>query len=318
MLGSHLVEELCRQGWMVKALARLASNREFLKDLPVQWVVGDLAEGQSWEGSLSGADVVFHTAALMQDWAPKEEFFRNNILATGNLLEAMVRQGVKRLLYVSTRSVHGMEECDHLKEEAPYRASNEYGASKIEAEKLVLEYQRQGKIQATIIRPTWIVGPRDRYSLPTVMDFLKKGKLALINQGWALQSFVYPTDVAQALLLAAQNPRSIGQIYLVDSGERKTIRDFYKVLAQEIGAPLPQKNIPYRVAYTLGWVMETMAQWKKSEKAPRLTTLRVKLLGQNHSYDISKAQKELGYKPQVGLEEAVRKAVDYFQNGRSE
>lgn len=309
MLGIPLVEELIKEGWSVTALARPGSQKEALQGKPVTWVSGDLLDPASLEKGMSGQEVVFHSAALMRDWAPKEEFEKHNVLGTKNALEAAVKAKVKRFVHVSTRSVLGMEECRELNEEAPYRASNDYGASKIAAEKLVRGCHEQGRLDCVIVRPTWLIGPRDRYSLPTVVRFLKEGKLALINGGRALQSFVHPKDVAQALLLAAQKPQASGQIYMVDSGERRTIQEFYAILAQLTGAQVPTKNLPYPLAFCVGTILETIAKLKGTEVAPRLTTLRVKLLGCNHSYDISKAKRELGYNPRISLEEACRSAV---------
>ena len=315
MLGSHLVEELIASGAQVTALARAGSRKDFLSKVSVRWVTGDLLNPFSWEKELQGQDIVFHAAALMRDWAPKEEFEKHNVQATQNILEAAAKAKVKRFIHVSTRSVLGMEECSELLEGAPYRASNDYGASKIAAEKLVLEFHQQGQLDCVIIRPTWLIGPRDRYSLPAVVRYLKEGKLALINKGQALQSFVHPKDVAQALILAAKQPQASGQVYLIDSGERRTIREFYSILAKLTGAQIPSKNLPYALAYTIGTVLETIAKLKKAEQAPRLTQLRVKLLGANHSYDISKARRELGYNPRINLEEACQTALAGMNNG---
>jgi len=107
LLGSHIVEQLVREGEKVRCLVRKTSNTSFLDTLNVEKVYGDITDPGSLIAAFKDIDIVCHCAAKVSDWGPWEEFERTIVQGTKNCLEASLQAGVKRFLYVSTEGVYG-------------------------------------------------------------------------------------------------------------------------------------------------------------------------------------------------------------------
>lgn len=313
MTGSFLTEALIERGCQLKALVRSTSDVSLIDTNRVMIVKGDIAEEGTWMESVEGSDVVFHLAALMKDWGPREEFMKHNVVGTENVLKAVKKYNARKLIYVSTRSVMGMGQCLEADETWPYQYSNEYGYSKMVAEQKVLSFYKETKIQTIIFRPSWIIGPRDRYSVSSIIALVKTGKPILINNGEVKQSFIHPKDVVQALIKAMEKEDAAGQICLIDSGERRTMRELFECFARELGVHIEPRNLPYWKAKALGTVLQWIAKIKKSTVSPPLTPIRAKILGLHHTYNIDKARKELGFSPNYSLEQMVTEAVSWWK-----
>lgn len=313
MVGRFLIDALLKEGHEIRALVRPNSDLSLLDQTKIEIVRGDLSIAGKWMDAINGCDIVFHVAALMRDWGPKDEFVKHNIVATENILKAAKVHRSKRLVYVSTRSVMGMGECSNADETWPYKYSNMYGYSKMVAEQKVVSFYRITSIPTVIIRPTWIIGPRDRYGVKSVAALVKMGNPVLINNGEVFQSFVHPKDVVQALLLAMEKDNAIGQIYLVDSGERRTIRELFDCFARELNMPITPRDLPYWKAALIGRIAEWKAKLKKSPVSPPLNIVRAKIFGLHHTYSIDKAKRELGYAPRYNLEQMVHEGIEWWK-----
>jgi nucleoside-diphosphate-sugar epimerase len=144
-VGSHLVEGLLSKGYQVICLVRKTSNLRWLSGLNVEYVYADISEKQSLKNVLKDVDFIFHVAGLTKA-KRKEEFFKANYEGTKNLLEACVKDNpqTKRFVYISSQAAVGPGKDDQpLDETAPCNPITDYGKSKLEGEKIVLEYQKQ-------------------------------------------------------------------------------------------------------------------------------------------------------------------------------
>src|SRR5262249_36843959 len=155
-----------------------------------------------------GADVVYHCAARVGDWGPWRAFRREVIEATGNLLDACRNAGVGRVLHVSSIIVYGhpREGSEHFDEDEPLGQNlwvwDYYCRAKIRAEELCRQYP--GAL--TVVRPSWIYGPRDRTTLPRVLKALDAGRVVQIGPGNNRLNIVYAADVAAGAIRAANHP----------------------------------------------------------------------------------------------------------------
>ncbi len=318
LVGSHLVEKLLAQPdtYRVRVLVRPSSDLSFLQGkAAVEKVLGDLSDPSTLPAAVQGVKIVFHCAAFVSDWASREEMVRINVTGLRHLLEASEAAGVERFILVSSMAVLGMGKQDNLDESAPYVVTGDlYNYTKIEAEKLGLEFARHNKGMAvTVLRPPYIYGPRDRQMLPRILSVLKEGKFSYIKEGSNPFHLVFVDNLVQVMLLAAKNPRSAGQIYHVTDGVSITRKEFIEFICERLDFPRPKKSVPLPVAKVACGLMEAMAKISKSKKPPLLNKFRLKFMSTYLTFSIDKAKRELGYSPEP-QKDCLAATLDWYKS----
>jgi nucleoside-diphosphate-sugar epimerase len=320
LLGSHLAEQLRAEGRPVRALVRAASRMEYLKTLDVELAVGDLSDVSSLKQAFTGAQAVYHAAAKVGDWGAKSEFARETQVGTRNVVAACLAAGVKRLVHISSTSAYGHppQDLPPITEEHPLGTKfwlwDDYTRAKIEAEKAVWEAIHSEGLPATIIRPSWLYGPRDRLSIARIERTLRLGRVVIIGDGTNPMNTVYAGNVAEACRLAAASERAIGQAYNITSDGVITQREYFNAYADAFGYPRPTKRAPYWLVFAGAWVIEALARLRRQRKPPFITRYAVWLLGRRTLYSTEKAQRELGWQPRVGYAEGIRRTVEWFRS----
>jgi nucleoside-diphosphate-sugar epimerase len=261
---------------------------------------------------------VYHCAARVGDWGPWRAFQREVIDATANLLDACRTARVGRVLHVSSIIVYGHP---HLHdgcfgEDEPLGQNlwlwDYYCRAKVRAEELCRQYPGD----LTIVRPSWIYGPRDRTTLPRVLKALDAGRVAVIGSGDNLLNIVYAGDVAEGAILAANHPRAKGQAYNLSSEGEITQRDFLDLLADELGRPRIRGQVSYPFAYWGGLFSEVIGRLIRIRRPPHLTRYAVALIGRSTRFSIAKAREQLGWQPRVGVREGIRRTLDRYRKER--
>jgi len=305
-VGSHLTKRLIQEGYNVKALVRTTSSLEKLKDLDIDLAYGNLKDIFSLHTAVKGAEVVFHAGASVGDWVKKEEAYAVNVKGTENILKAALAGHVKRFVSVSSLAVLGMRDHNGTKEDAPYGPTGDsYCDSKIESEKLVLEFGQKHNFPVTVLRPGFIYGPGDNQVIPRILERLEKGKFAFIGNGDKILNTVYIGNLVQAAILAARTEKAIGKIYNITDGVMVDRREFINTIADVWGLPRPTKKVPLWLAKALTPVFENVNRLTGSKKPPLLNRARMKFMALNLYFDISKAREEIGYKPVSNLRQAL-------------
>ena len=295
-IGSHLVDHLVSMRAKVKVVDNLSSGRienlaQHRDSQNVEIVIGDLKDREICINVVKDVEVVFHFAAnpeVRVSTIDPETHFRENIVATFNLLEAMKRRDVKVIVFASSSSVYGEPEEIPVKEDAPIRPVSVYGATKAACETPIHAYTRLYGFKAVIFRYANVVGPRLRHGV--IYDFLQKlknnpHKLEILGDGTQIRSFIYVDDAVEATILAYQKSRSRFEIYNVASEDWITIKDVADIVVKTLNL----RNVKYilkPVAHGVGWLGD------------------VKKI----ALDISKL-KSLGWKPKLSSREAVAKTV---------
>jgi nucleoside-diphosphate-sugar epimerase len=316
LLGSHIAEQLRARGEQVRVLVRPTSDTTFLKQLGVELAFGDLNEPTSLPGILAGADVVYHCAARVGDWGPWRVFQREIIDATANLLDACRTAGVGRVLHVSSIIVYGhprlRDGC--FTEDEPLgqnlRLWDYYCRAKVRAEELCRQYQGD----LTIVRPSWIYGPRDRTSLPRFLKALNAGRVAMIGRGDNLLNIIYAGDVAEGAILAANHPQAKSQVYHLSSEGEVTQNQFLDLMLEELGRPRIRGHVPYWFAYGGGFVSEVIGRLIRMRRPPHLTRYAVSLIGRSTYFSIAKARQQLGWQPRVRVREGIHRSLEWYYN----
>jgi nucleoside-diphosphate-sugar epimerase len=141
---------------------------------------------------------------------------------------------------------------------------------------------------------------------------IQKGFFPLIAEGEALLQPIYVQDVVDALILAKERDEALGQVYNVAGEQMITFKEFFAAIADAFGVDSPKRNLSRRIAWTLGYLMEMKS--KLFGGYALLTRFRVECSTRNMTYDISKAEKQLGFHPKVNIEEGVKRTVEWYQS----
>lgn len=319
MVGSHLAERLVNKGYHVRALVRKSSDTSFLKQTGAELFEGDLAgEAESFRPMAEGMDYVFHIGANVDDWGDRDEMVRINVDGLRHLMDACDAGRLKRFVFVGSMAVLGMGRQDHLDESAPYvHTGDNYNYTKIEAEKLATRYARDKKFPIVIIRPPYIYGPRDRQFFPRLCGALRDGVFAYIGDGNNPFELVYAPNVVEALILAATKDEAVGQLYMITDGKPITRREMVELTCDVMGYEKPTKCVPYFLARTLCPVFETIGKLRGGDP-PRLNRFKLKFMYPSMTFNIGKAQKELGYGPPHESRESLRKSLEWFKANHPE
>jgi nucleoside-diphosphate-sugar epimerase len=314
LLGSHLVDLLLERDRSVRILARPGRDAEPMERAGVEVCWGDLGDAQSLAAAVKGVDCVFHCAARTGPWGVEAEYEATNVRGLVALLDAALAAGVERFVHVSSITVHGNDVRGAADETAPFRIEpNPYSRTKVAGERLVADIIRERHAPVTIVRPGWIYGPRDLASFARFAARIQHGKMVVIGRGDNHVPLIYVRDVAQGMLLASQTLVARGRAYLLVNDEPVTQIEYLGAIAKDLGVPAPSRHIGYRPALALGAGAETVGRAARWNHPPPVMRYGVQLLGGENRFDISRARRELGFAPQVGLAEGVRQSVAWYR-----
>jgi len=316
LVGSHLIKRLLKEGVAVRALVRKTSDTRLLEALDgVELVVGDITDSiEKLRNYCAGAEYVVHCAALVEDWADREQMYRVNVEALENLLKACEGRALRKFLFMGSMAVLGMGRQDNLDETAPYvYTGDNYNFTKIEAEKIAMKYAREKGMPVVIIRPPYIYGPGDRQFFPRLIRPLEKGKFAYIGDGNNLFEIVYVGNLVEAMWLALRSDGSSGQIYMITDGKPISRRQLVELICEEMKLPKPKMKVPYLVARLACPVLEAVARMSAMRWRPPLNRFKLKFLYPTMTFNTSKARDELGYVPPFTLDEALRKTIKWYK-----
>lgn len=285
-------------GHTVRALARSDGSAERVAELGAEPVRGELSDREALRAAAAGCELGFHAAAKVEDWGPWEEFERDNIDGTRNVVEACAAAGVRRFVHVSTEAVMiAGEPLVDVDETAPTRPDSKapYSRSKALAERLVLDSATDG-FEPSVVRPRFVWGAGDRTLLPELVKMAKSGRLAWIGGGRHLTDITHVDNVVHGLRLAGERGRA-GEAYFVTDGETVVFRDFVSELLRTQGVEPPTRTIPTPLAGALAAGGEALWRVLPLRGAPPLTRFAFWVSSQQCTIDTSKARGELGYAP---------------------
>lgn len=296
-IGSHLVDELIDKGYNVRVLKRITSKDIFLKGKKVTYSFGDLVDPKSLEKACSGVDIIFHVAAIPKDWGPKKAFFEINLKGTKNLLDACVINKVPKFVYMSSAAVYGFPKTNRpITEDYPKKPNAKYGLTKFKSEQLLWRIGAEKNIFVSSLRSPLVTGPRDSMIAPFLIKAVKSNRFFYIGDGNQQISISDGRDVAHCLRLIGENKKANGQVYNIKSFDA-TPKQLIEKLSEKLGVIPPKQHRTYIQAYFLASFIEGLwSLFKKGE--PPITKHKIKVLGNTRILDITKAQRELNYKPQ--------------------
>ncbi len=308
-VGSHFAELLLEKGFQPTCLIRKTSNLHWLPADKLRFVTGDLTQAESLREFVQDADWIFHLAGLTKG-KNESDYFRANYEGTVQLIRAVKQfnPNLKRFIFVSSQAAAGPSPNGvPLKETDPPHPVSSYGRSKLAAEEFV---RKEAGIPFTIVRPPAVYGPRDR-DVYAAFKMVSRGIVPVVGKDKFL-SLVYVKNLVQGLLLAAEKEAALGQTYFFSDGPPLSWKKVTEIIADALDKHPIKIPVP---EWLLVVPAEISGLWGKIVNRPMLLN-REKIIEIKQHYwtvDISKAEKELGYRPAWSTEEGIRETAHWYR-----
>ncbi|HUJ19466.1 MAG TPA: NAD-dependent 4,6-dehydratase LegB [Nitrospirota bacterium] len=305
-IGSHLTEELVRQGHSVRAFVLYNSfnswgwlesvDNEIRRSLDV--FSGDIRDPHGVRTAMKGCDVVLHLAALIAipySYHSPDTYVDTNVKGTLNIVQAARELGVQKVVHTSTSEVYGTARFVPITEDHPLQGQSPYSASKIGADHIAMSFFHSFSTPVAIIRPFNTYGPRQsaRAVIPTVVTQIAGGQKTLkLGALHPTRDFNYIRDTVRAFIAVAESDRAVGEIVNIGSNYEISIGDLVRMIADIMGSDC-------------GITTEATRLRPENSEVERLWA------------DNAKAEKLLGWKPEYagteGLRRGLKETIDWFR-----
>ncbi len=313
--GKALVKRLLDQGHQVVALDyKEGLKTEELRQWGAQVEIGTVTDRECIRRCLRGVEVVQHIAAAFREMnVPERHYWDVNVGGTRICLEEALAAGVKKFVYCSTCGVHGNVKNPPTDEDHNIEPADYYQKTKYEAEPITMEFVDKG-LNATVVRPSAIYGPGDPERFLMIFRRVAKGVFPMFGSGKTLYHPVYIDNLVQVFERAMDpaNERSKGRVYLAADAEYVPIEDLVRRTARAMGKEVRIPHYPVWPVVAMGHVCEKVC--KPFGIAPPIFPRRVDWYRQNRAFDITRARTELGYDPQVGLDEGLKRTYEWYRD----
>jgi len=301
-IGSHLTEELVRQGEEVRALVRYNSRdaKGLLEDLPreiqhqIEVVPGDLKDPDGVKKALKGCSKVFHLGALIAipySYIHPFDFIQTNTVGTAHLLNACLEQGtLERVIHTSTSEVYGTAQYVPIDEKHPLQAQSPYAASKIAADKLAESYYLSFGLPIAILRPFNTFGPRQslRAIIPTIISQAMGDQKIRLGNIRPRRDFLFVKDTVRGFIQLGKCEEAVGKVVNIGTGTDISVEALVTKILNLTGKR---------------GEMEVEDQRIRPEKSEVMQLLS----------DTRLAQKLFQWAPRYTLEEGLRETMEWYQ-----
>jgi NAD dependent epimerase/dehydratase len=298
-IGSHLTEELIRQGYDTRAFVQYNSfnswgwldhSPKHIKD-ELEVFAGDIRDPHGVKEAMKGCDIVLHLAALIAipySYHSPDTYVDTNIKGTLNIVQAARELGVQKVVHTSTSEVYGTAQFVPITEEHPLQGQSPYSASKIGADQIAFSFYSSFGTPVSIIRPFNTYGPRQssRAVIPTIITQLGSGqdkiKLGAIHP---TRDFNYVKDTVRGFIAVAESEKSIGEVINIGSNYEITVGETVQLIAEVLGRQVEIESDLIRMR-------------PENSEVERLWA------------DNTKAKKLLGWEPEFGGREGFKKGLE--------
>lgn len=305
-VGSHLLPTLQKQN-----VSLSVTTRQKTPNLPEPITAIQIAaidETTDWREALAGIDCVIHLAArahILQDTVanPEAAFDQTNTLATANLVESAIAQGVKHFIYISSIGAMATTSNEILTESSPCEPDTPYGQSKLKAEVAIKERCADSALTWTILRPPLMYGARNPGNMARLLQLVHTGIPLPFGAIKNRRSFLYVGNLVDAITTCISHPKARNETFLVSDGEAVSTPAFMSEIGQAMGKSPFLMPIPVPVLKLSG---------KFSGQAETVQ----RLLG-SLELDSTKLRTTLNWKPPFSLKEGLQETVAWYLQQRT-
>lgn len=307
-LGTEICKQLKAKGHEPTALSR--NHYPHLQELGVDSFQADLSEDQDLV--IDEFDAIIHTAAKAGVWGRAEDYYRNNFLATQNILNAAKAASIKYFVYTSSPSVvFGKEAIENGDESLEYPAKfyTEYARTKSMAERLVLE-ENGLNFNTCSIRPHLIWGEGDPHLIPRLVLKARESKLKIVGDGENLVDVIHVKNAALAHVLALEamvaGKELGGKAFFVGQERPVKLWEFINQILFHAGLEGVEDRVGFKTAYALGACLEMAYKIMGIHNPePPMTRFVALQLAKSHYFSHEKAKNAFGYEPIISIDEGL-------------
>ncbi|KAJ7510525.1 3-beta hydroxysteroid dehydrogenase/isomerase family-domain-containing protein [Mycena galericulata] len=325
-VGRHVIEQLKARGDTVFVFDSTQRHDD------VEFYPGDICVSNEISSAIqkTGATCIIHTISPLsiRNRDNLSIFHRVNVEGTKNVIAAANAAGVRKLIYHgSSGVVFDGRDIANGDEGLPYSKKHldPYTASRALAEQIVLAANEPGGLRTACIRPSGIFGPGDQELIVGAFEAWKRGTTHVqLGNNKNLCDRTYVGNVAHAILLAADklgDPAVAGETFFITNNDPRLFWDFMRSLWAGFDAVYPNRPkavakktlvIPRPLALILAYVLQFFA-WIRGDKDQPLTPYRVTFATATLYFSSEKARRVLGYEPQVGVDDGIRRTMEWFK-----
>ena len=302
-VGRNLIRHLRARDDQVSALVRSSGSARIVTELGAAPALGDLDDVAALQRGMAGCDTVFHAAAEVSEWAPREQFQRVNVTGTANALAAARAAGVRTFVHVGTEAAlcdgTPLVDVDETRP-LPAKPLPRYPQTKNAAERLVVAANAP-ELRTVVVRPRFIWGNDDTSVLALLAGAVRAGRFMWVDGGRYPTSTTHVDNVCEGLLLAAEKGRG-GEAYFVTDGPPVELREFVTQLLATRGVVPASRSVPHAVALAFAAVAEWIWDTLRLRSPPPAQRVAVRLFGEPVTVNDAKARRELGYRGAVSRE----------------
>jgi nucleoside-diphosphate-sugar epimerase len=317
-LGRAIVERLLERGDDVVIAAR--SDYPDVREMGAEQVRGDLGDADIARRACEGCDAVIHTAAKAGVWGDPKDFWRSNVTATQNVVDACREHGVGKLVFTGSPSatfdggdaVNGPRDLPY-----PDDFLAEYPKTKAASEKIALEANGP-ELATTALRPHLIWGPGDPHLLPRIVGRHRDGQLKIVGDGENVVDMTHVDNAAAAHIQALDALESheaphAGKAYFISDDKPVKMWSWLNDVFAELGLPPVSSKVSPKVAYAAGATLETTWKLLGFASEPRMTRFVARQLATSHWYDMTPAKEDFGYTIVRDPDEARPELVEWLR-----
>ncbi len=306
-LGQHLVQYLARKAERVRSLDVLPHQAPCIEG-EVEIMHADVCDAEAVSRAVTGCDVVIHCAALVPITRAGRRFWDVNVQGTRNVLNESLRQGVRKVAFISSSSVYGLPRMAPIFEDTPVAPFGEYGKSKAAAEALCQDFKKLG-LDISILRPRTILGPGRLGILQLLFERLRLGKpLFILGSGQNRFQLVSAYDMVSACYLVATKPCR-NEDFNVGCQEFGSLRGDLEALAAHAGTGCRIVSLPQTPARLLFKLQEVL-------RLGPFVDYHYHIITRNVWFSTEKIQKSLGWRAKYSNEAALCETYDWYLENR--
>jgi len=305
-IGKHLVAKLVAGGHDIRAMVRSEEAACKVSGKADVWRIDSAGDADCWDAGLSDCDAVVHLIGVAHAAAHDKKdltsrFHEVNVNVTGRVVDACLRNGVHRLIYLSSIKAVGEGGPEPYTEASECLPENPYGASKREAEQMILERTRGCDIEASILRPPVVYGPHVKGNIARMLKLVQSGIPLPIRCLKARRSMLYVGNLVDAIRCMIESEHPIGGIYhIADAEMPPTTREFLLDLGRLMGRRVVEVPVPASLLRMAGRLVGM------GEEVKRLTSPLT-----THG---SRFWDELGWSAPISMQQGLAATVDWFVN----
>ncbi len=302
-LGLHLSRRVLAGGGGVRTLD-VAPLEDAELERGVEEIRGDIRSEQDVKALVAGADVVVHAAAALPIQSSREAIRSVNVEGTANVLAAALEAGVRRVVLISSTAVYGVPERHPIHEDDPLVGVGWYGESKIEAERLAVEFGRRS-LEVVVVRPKTFIGPERLGVFEILFDWIREGRrIPILGAGDNRYQLLAVEDLVDAVVRAFEAP--VGGVALnVGAGSFGTVRDDLQALIDHAGSGSRLRSIPVRPA-------EISLRALELARLSPLAEWHYKTAHKDSFVSIELARDLLGWEPRFSNAETLCATYDWY------